>query len=222
MNTPPPIPVVGLLGGVGAGKSSVARRAAEHRSILVLDGDVVGHELLHDPTIRTSIRSRFGDHVFDANGAVDRRALGRVVFAEDAADELAALEAILHPRIREELRARIDRARRAGEVEAIVLDAALLLDAGWQDACNALVFVDTPYENRRRHVESRGWDEAELRRREAAQLPLDEKRAAADHVIPNNDTLDAAAERFLAILDELRPETDSPTEPDNSDTPSRP
>lgn len=204
MSTDGLVPVIGLLGGVGAGKSSVARYAARQRPLLVIDADVVGHDLLQEPDVRAAIQSRFGDTVFDEHGDVDRRALGRIVFAPGADDELAALEAILHPRIHREIESRIAAARKEGGIEAILLDAALLLDAGWNDACNALVFVDTPEEKRRRHVvENRGWTEAELRRREAAQFPLDRKRAAADHVLPNDGTLEDAGERFTKLIDEI-------------------
>jgi dephospho-CoA kinase len=200
------VPVVGLLGGVGAGKSSVARQVATRRPLLLVDGDAIGHQLLRDPDVLNHLRTRFGDAILDTDGAVDRRAVGRIVFADDPAGRaaLADLNALLHPRIRREIERRIAEARRTGTVEAILLDAAVMLESGWDDACDVLVFVETPFEQRLRNVAGRGWTEADLRRREAAQLPLEFKRNAADFVLPNDDTLATAAQRLNAILDEIR------------------
>jgi dephospho-CoA kinase len=203
------IPVIGLTGGIGGGKSEVAAILAGHGSA-VIDADLIGHQLLDDSRVRAAIVARFGDQVLarsdvepGAAPRVDRRALGAIVFADDEA--LEALEAILHPLMRAEFLSAIDREMRAGPSRArsIVLDAAILQEAGWDELCDLVVFVDAPREIRmQRAFRQRGWSEETLERREQAQWPCDEKRRRADFVIVN----DADVERLhqeLKRLDDL-------------------
>lgn len=176
-------PVIGLIGGIGAGKSTVAAELAA-LGCAVLDGDEIGHELLTDESVKRQVRERWGDGVFDADGDVRRSALGDIVFAD--ADELAALNAILHPRIGQELKRRIGETRARRDVEAVVVDAAVLVEAGWQELCTTVVFVDAPRSARLDRVRTqRNWDDAELAARENMQFALDKKRAMADHVLSN-------------------------------------
>ncbi len=177
------IPVIGLIGGIGAGKSTVAAELAA-LGCVVIDGDEIGHELLTEDSVKDSIRQRWGDDVFDADDEVSRPALGAMVFAD--ADELAALNTILHPRIRQELKRRIGEARAQRNLEAIVLDAAVLIEADWQDLCSTVVFVDAPRSARLARVQAqRNWDDVGLSARENLQIGLDKKRAMADHVLSN-------------------------------------
>jgi dephospho-CoA kinase len=112
------------------------------------------------------------------------------------------LENIVHPLIREDLRQQIDAARQSA-VDVVLLDAAVLLEAEWNPLCGAIVFLDTPIEQRRARVQaSRGWSADELARREESQLPLAEKRSAADFVVDNSGTLDEAGEQLLGFLRE--------------------
>ena len=176
-------PVIGLVGGIGAGKSTVAAELAL-LGCAVIDGDEIGHELLIDDSVKRQIRQRWGDDVFGADGEVNRPALGRIVFAD--ADELAGLNAILHPRIRQEMKRRIGEARSQRDIEAVVLDAAVLIEAGWQDLCSDVVFVDAPRAARLDRVRmQRNWDDAELSARENLQIALDKKRAMSDHILSN-------------------------------------
>ena len=177
------IPVIGLIGGIGAGKSTVAAELAT-LGCAVIDGDEVGHELLTDESVKRQIRQRWGDEVFGAAGEVRRSRLGAIVFAD--ADELAALNAILHPRIGQELKRRIGEARSQRDIEAVVVDAAVLIEAGWQGLCTVVVFVDAPRDARLDRVQvQRNWDDARLAAREKLQIALDKKRAMADHVLSN-------------------------------------
>lgn len=190
------VPVICLLGGVGSGKSHIARLLAESfrvakppQEIVVIDADAVGHQVLREDAIKSQVRARFGESVFDAVGEVDRSRLGRLVFGRDASAQQARrdLEAIVHPRIGIELASQIAHARTRPDVAAVILDAAILLEAGWQNVCNLLVFLDTPFEQRLRQVaSSRGWTEAQLKSREESQLGLEIKRAACHHVINNS------------------------------------
>jgi dephospho-CoA kinase len=134
---------------------------------------------------------------------ISRAALGRVVFGSDVAAQTARrdLEAIVHPEIRSLLEHTIRELRRQANVEAIVLDAAVLLEAGWNDLCDVVVFIDTPQADRIARVQAgRGWSAAELAKREASQWPLPRKRAAADAVIDNTGSEDKAARQLEQVI----------------------
>lgn len=177
------VPVIGLAGGVGSGKSTVARVLAS-LGCVVLDADVLAKAALDRPEVRATLRQWWGDGVLGADGRVDRAAVGRVVF-EDAAQR-ERLEKLIHPIVHAE-RARLRGEHlAAGPVVAFVEDAPLLFEAGMDRECDAVIFVDAPREVRVERVRrTRGWDEAELARREKNQWPLDIKRSRADYVVVN-------------------------------------
>ena len=180
--------VVGLLGGIGSGKSQVAAAFARHGARIIA-GDQLGQAALRDPDIRAGLVSRWGQGVVDDNGEIDRRRLAAIVFADPA--ERRALEAITHPWIRQRIHAEVAEARNDPRARLIVLDAAVMLEAGWNEVCDRLVYVDAPREVRLQRVaRQRGWNEKEMQAREQAQLPLTEKAVRADHVLDNSATLE--------------------------------
>jgi dephospho-CoA kinase len=180
--------VVGLLGGIGSGKSQVAAALAQHGARIIA-GDQLGQAALRDPDIRARVVSRWGQGVLDESGEIDRRRLAAIVFADPA--QRKALEAITHPWIRQRIHAEVEEARHDPHVTLIVLDAAVMLEAGWNDVCDSLVYVDAPREVRRERVaRQRGWSETEVEAREQAQLPLTEKAVRADHVLNNSASLE--------------------------------
>lgn len=194
-----PKPVIGLVGGIGAGKSTAARLLAD-RGAVVVNADALGHDALDDPNIRRSVVETWGErtNLLRPDGKIDRRSLGRIVF-ENSADR-RALEAVVFPYIRERTRAAVDAAQANPAVPFVVLDAAVMLEAGWDNACDRVVYVDAPREMRLARVAARsGWTESDLIAREAAQWPADRKMAAADAVVVN----DAGPERLRERLDEL-------------------
>jgi|SRR5579883_2369638 len=201
------IPVIGLVGGIGGGKSRVAGELAA-RGAFVLDADAVGHALLTQRHVRDRVVRRFGDAILDkspaAEGepAIDRRTLGAIVFSSPAA--LADLESILHPAMRRTFERAIARTVRKGRAPAIVLDAAILFEAGWDSLCDRVVFVDAPRGLRLARLSAqRGWTDETLAARERAQMPLDEKRRRADAVVTNDsgpDKVTAEVERLWNTL----------------------
>jgi dephospho-CoA kinase len=207
------VPVIGLIGGIGGGKSEVAALFKE-RGAVVIDADAVGHELLTDPAVRGRIVERFGVGVLTGAGrqsgsapAIDRKALGAIVFADQKARR--DLESILHPRMRSSFLDAIERevCTGGGTDRFVVLDAAVLLEAGWDDLCDLIVFVDAPLEERMHRVkEQRGWSREMFEARERAQWPGDEKRRRADLVITNDagvESLQREVERVEAVLADL-------------------
>jgi dephospho-CoA kinase len=182
--------VVGLTGGIGAGKSLAASCLAE-LGLLVLDADAIGHALLAQRPARDRVVERFGREILMTPGAgldgddaeVDRKALGRIVFADPTARR--DLEAILHPAMRKTFERAVGRAGRNGQ-PGVALDAAILYEAGWNTLCDAVIFVEAPRDQRlARLAAGRGWSAEDLDLRENAQSPLASKQTRADYVLQN-------------------------------------
>lgn len=183
---------IGLVGGVASGKSAVAKILVELGAGL-LDADRAGHDVLtHDPEVRSELLNRWGNSIIAADDSIDRAAVARRVFGQDAAApaDRKFLESLLHPRIAailDEKKAEFAAAARP----AVVLDAPLLLEANWQPLCDIVVFVDADREIRAARAASRGWSSDDFTRREAAQWPVEKKRAAADVVLANSGDVDS-------------------------------
>ena len=186
--------ILGVVGGIGSGKSLVTQLLAQSRGAVRLDADRIGHEVLRQPAVKEAIYARFGDAVFDPafelSDEINRRKLAAVVFSltEQGADGLAFLNNLTHPRITEEFRrtlAELEYQR----VSRVVLDAPLLFEARWNEFTTGVIFVDAPEPVRWNRCEQRGWSRAEFLAREAAQWPTGKKREHADYILPNAGTL---------------------------------
>ena len=170
----------------------------------VLDADKIGHEVLQQPEIEAAVRERWGSEVFGADGRIDRRQLARFVFAPppEGPRERAYLERLTHPEIVHKLEEQIRALADAGH-KVIVLDAALLEEAGLDRLCEKLVFVDAPREARLQRALARGWRKEDFKAREGCQKSLDFKRHHADVVIDNSGSPEqtkAQVERLWQIL----------------------
>jgi len=165
--------VVGLVGMIGAGKSTVARLLAA-RGADVIDADRIAHEQFADAEVRRAIAGRFGGDVLASDGGIDRAALARRVFGPTAAHEAALrdLEAIVHPRVRRRIEAELDRLGRlpaaADCPRVVVLDVPLLVRAGWAGRCDRLLVVECDEPERRRRLAGRCWTVEQQAAREAA------------------------------------------------------
>lgn len=193
----PRLPVIGLSGGIGSGKSAVAARLAA-LGCLVIDSDQRARLALDRPEVRDQLVSWWGDNVVGPDGRIDRSRISEIVFGDP--DQKARLEALVHPIVRQDRAAMIAEATQVSgndprRFRAVVIDAPLLFEVGLDRECDAIIFVDAPDDQRRQRVQrSRGWSEAELARREAAQWPSDRKRAAATHIVNNADGADPTPE----------------------------
>lgn len=178
-------PVLGIIGGIGSGKSLVASLLAQ-RGGKIIAGDQLGHEALRQPEIRTKVAARW-PAVADADGEVTRKKLGAIVFTNEA--ERTALEAFVHPYIERRIAEEIAVAQGDPGVAFVVLDAAIMLEAGWDRHCDRIIYVEVPRELRlRRLQEQRGWSEKEVEAREEAQLSLTEKSRRAGATVDNSGT----------------------------------
>jgi dephospho-CoA kinase len=182
--------VLGLVGGIASGKSLVAECFRELGAV-VLDADRAGHAALRSTDVVAAIRNRWGDSVLEPNGQISRRAVARIVFAEGNEHERQFLEQLTHPRIREQLEQELAAARAAvPQPPAVVIDAALLFEAGWDALCDKIIFVDAPRDVRLERAVSRGWSTEQFAARERAQMPVEEKRQRSQIVIRNIRTLE--------------------------------
>lgn len=194
-------PIIGLTGGIGAGKSLVADIMRELGAAIV-DSDRLAHQELSDPQVVATLCRWWGEAIAGIDGVINRKAVASIVFADRT--ELQRLEDLLYPRIDRRRRSLVDYFEQDSDVRAIVYDAPKLFEAGLDRACDCVVFVDAPWEARvRRAAQTRGWNEAELRKREKMQDPLKPKRAKADYVVTNQfdiETLRSTVEQVFGSV----------------------
>ncbi|MBI2900015.1 MAG: dephospho-CoA kinase [Planctomycetes bacterium] len=184
--------VIGLIGGIGSGKSTVAG-CFERLGAEVVDADRVAHGLLDRPALRRNLVEEWGRGIL-SDGRVDRAALAARAFRSAAS--VRKLNAIVHPRVHREIAGRIAACRRP----VLVLDAPLLLEAEADALCDLVIFVDAPRGVRARRIRARGWGPEELRRRERLQWSDSRKRARADYVIDNRGSRATAARQVRALI----------------------
>jgi dephospho-CoA kinase len=197
----PAIPRIGLAGGIGSGKSAVARAFAA-LGCVVSDSDAAAKSLLREPAVRDELVAWWGRGVLTDAGEIDRAKVAGVVFADAA--QRARLEGLIHPMLRAGRVAALMAATQAG-APAFVIDAPLLFEAGLEGECDAVVFVEAPREERVRRVRAtRGWSEAELDLREAAQWPLDDKRRRCAYRVDNGGDAAKLDGQVRTILDAVR------------------
>ena len=194
-------PIIGIAGGIGSGKSFVARLFGE-LGCLVLSADEQVRAAYADPAVRETLKQWWGDGVINSEGHVDRRAVAQRVFEKP--EERRRLEALIHPRVAAMRDAAMVAAATDAQVLAFVWDIPLLFEVGLNTRCDAIVFVDAPWADRLRRVhESRGWDEAELRRRENLQLGLDNKRRMSNDIVQNTADVGFARKQVQEILSRI-------------------
>ncbi|MBX3366481.1 MAG: dephospho-CoA kinase [Phycisphaeraceae bacterium] len=189
--------VLGLAGGIGAGKSEVARLLGE-MGCLVVDSDVEARAAMESPEVRKTLVGWWGEGVIGADGRIDRKRIAEIVFKDEG--ERARLEGLVHPLVRSRRADVIARAREAGR-RAVVLDAPLLFEAGVDSECDAVIWVEASRATRLARVaKNRGWSEFELERREKAQWPIERKRAKCRYEILNDSDGDlrSAVESVLS------------------------
>ncbi len=195
------MPVIGLVGGIGSGKSTVAR-AFEDLGCVVSDSDKSGAKALQSPGVVKELVSWWGEEILDESGAVDRKKVAQIVFRDPEARK--KLEGLVHPLIHKARHELIEKARKDGDIRAVIVDAPLLYEAGVDSECDAVVFLQTPKRMRVQRVsEGRGWDESELDRREKAQMGLEQKRDRADYVVANGGPKIELPAQVSRILDEI-------------------
>lgn len=204
--------MIGLCGGIGSGKSSVARLFAE-MGCLVIDSDALNHEVLGEPAVVSELRDWWGERVVADDGKLDRKRVSDIIFRDPG--QRQRLETLVHPLIASRREAIIARGLKDRAVRAIILDSPLLFESNLNRQCDSVVFVDTHEDLRLRRLQrTRGWDEPELRRREQWQAPLARKQSRSDFTIRNEGSLDelraTVAETLSLVLTKDSPGDSGP------------
>ena len=196
--------VIGLTGGIASGKSTVA---AELRDLgaPIVDADQLAREVVEPGTpALAEIERAFGPEVLDTDGRLDRRRMGEIVFADP--DARRTLNAIVHPRIAEAGQEAVA-AHAAAGARIVIYEAALIVENGLHHALDGLVVVAAPEDVQiERLIAREGLDEESARARVAAQLPLADKIAVADHVIDNSGSPARTREQVRQVWDRLERE----------------
>jgi dephospho-CoA kinase len=199
--------LVGLTGGIGAGKSTVAGML-EERGAVVFDADVLARDAVAPGTSGfAEVVRRFGDQVVGPDGTVDRQALARIVFVDDGARR--DLEAIVHPEVRRRFADAVETYR--GSDAIVVFSVPLLVETGAQDLVDVVVVVSAPVETQvERLVADRRMSEDQVRARIAAQAPLEVKAAVADVIVDNDGTLEDLRGQVDRLWADLRERAGAP------------
>lgn len=193
--------LVGLTGGIGSGKSTVARML-EERGAVVFDADALAREAVEPGTPgHDAVVERFGANVLAPGGELDREALGSIVFADPAARR--DLEAIVHPEVRRLLAEGCEAYQ--GSDRVVVFSAPLLVETGMHTAFEVLIVVSAPVQTQvERLLRDRAMSEEQVRARIAAQAPLEEKAAVADVIVDNDGTLEELRDQVDRLWNDLR------------------
>ena len=190
-------PVIGILGGIGSGKSTIAAEFAK-LGCKVIDADRIAHELLQEPPVREKVVSLFGQAILDSSGKIDREKLAEVAFADHKM--LASLNRIIHPLVLQRTQEFIEQCKSQNQVKAIVLDMPLLVEVGWHKRCDKLIFVDCEQKLRLERAKKMGFDKNQVKIRENFQISLDNKASLADNTIENNSDFSAIAKQVTEIF----------------------
>ncbi|UCC21409.1 MAG: dephospho-CoA kinase [Planctomycetota bacterium] len=198
MDVPNRKTIIGILGGVGSGKSTAAAEFGK-LGCAIIDADEIAHKLLDELGVQERVVSSFGQGILDSAGQIDRKKLADIVFAN--AQNLSALNEIIHPLVLERAEQLIKQFNSQAEVKAIVLDMPLLVEVGWSERCDKLIFVDCGQQLRVERAEKTGvFSKNEHKIRENFQISLDKKVALADNIIDNNSGFSALAEQVAKIF----------------------
>jgi len=191
-------PIIGIIGGIGSGKSTVAAEFAR-LGCKVIDADKIAHDLLEKKAAKKKIVDFFGQTMLNSAGKVDHRKLADIVFAD--ADKLSSLNKIIHPLVLRRVEELIKQYNSQNEVKAIVLDMPLLVEVGWARRCDKLIFVDCKRQLRIDRAKKIGvFNENQIKIRENFQISLDNKADIADNTVDNNSDFSALARQVTDIF----------------------
>lgn len=194
--------IIGILGAMGSGKSTVAS-IFEGLGCGVVQADAISHALLERDDIKRKIADLFGSDILNDAGAVDRKRLGEVVFGDP--DCLQQLTSILHPEVLRIAESKIDFFQENPDIQAIVLDIPLLMEVGWHEKCDVLVYVQARHDLRRDRLEKhRNLDKIQQKKRENLQISLDKKKEIANFIVENNSDVSELAKQVVNIFSAIQ------------------
>lgn len=204
-------PIIGISGGIGSGKTFVAKLFSELGCLVISSDDMV-HLVYKDSSVKQQLKRWWGGLVFQPNGDLDRSAVARKIF--NSPEERKRLEHLIHPLVNQLRERTMEKASRDPAVTAFVWDTPLLFETHLDQHCDKLVFVDAPLELRQFRVQqTRGWTGDELTEREISQMPLDRKREMSHYTISNNADADYARGQVREKLTRILADSSQKTVP---------
>jgi dephospho-CoA kinase len=196
-----PKPVIGLSGGIGSGKSTIAALFAA-QGCAVIDSDADAHQVLQSDPVRQELRLWLGNDVFLPDDSVSRKAVGSRIFTDPT--QVERLNALIHPRVAALRELSMQKYLADPAIRAIIWDTPLLFEVGLDQDCDALVFVKVPREVRLERVrKNRGWTPDELDKRENFQFPLDKKAELSDYCLNNTGDSASSLRQVQQLLSQI-------------------
>ncbi|MCX5635311.1 MAG: dephospho-CoA kinase [Planctomycetota bacterium] len=194
-------PIIGILGGIGSGKSTVTGEFVK-LGCKAIDADRIVREFFEQEPIKKQIAASFGDGILDSAGKIDRKKLADIVFSDG--NKLSLLNSIIHPLVLARAEELIARYKDEPAVKAIVLDMPLLVEVGWEKLCDKLVFVDCNPKIRAERAKKAGvFSKNQLKIRENFQISLDKKKNITDNTIDNNSDFLALVRQVANVFTEI-------------------
>ncbi|MBC8522476.1 dephospho-CoA kinase [PVC group bacterium] len=194
------LPIIGITGGIGSGKSVVANILRENGCV-VADADANTKEIIERKEVQQQLIEWWGEKVMGQDGNIDRSLIASIVFSEE--NERNKLESLIHPLVRSLQEKAFENAPK--DSIALVIDAPLLMESGLDKECDVVIFVDSSFETRlKRVVSTRAWDEEQLRLREDVQIGLDKKRSSADYIVINDGDIAYIEQQTRSVLSLIR------------------
>ncbi len=201
-------PIIGIAGGVGSGKSHVARLLGE-MNCRVISSDELVHQAYESPEVKAVLRQWWGEEIFTPQGQVDRAAVGRRVFRDPS--QRKRLEKLIHPMVGQARQRIMEQEKNNPQLVAFVWDVPLLFETGLNRQCDAVLFVDAPEAVRDLRVaRSRGWGPGERASRENLQLPLDKKKELSDYTLSNTAEGADIRDQVQSVLSQIIARFESP------------
>jgi dephospho-CoA kinase len=196
-------PIIGIMGGIGSGKSTVAAEFAK-LGCKIIDADKIAHDLLEEKEVREQVIALLGSGIQDSHGKIDRVKAAEIVFRDS--EKLSRLNCIIHPNVMKKTEELIEKYNNENDCKAIVLDMPLLVEVGWEKRCDKLIFVDCDEKTREKRLKNKNFKKNHIKNRENFQISLDKKKIIADNTINNNSDFSTLvrqiAEIFSNIMDE--------------------
>ena len=196
-------PIIGIMGGIGSGKSTVAAEFAK-LGAKVINADKIAHDLLEENDTRDKIIALFGIEIVDLQGNIERKKIAEIVF--NNSELLFKLNSIIHPGVLQKTEELIEQYNQDDQCKAIILDMPLLVEVGWDKRCDKLIFIDCDEKTRNNRVKGKFSEKNHIKNRENFQISLDKKKNIADNMINNNSDFSTLvrqiAEIFSYIVDD--------------------